>query len=71
MVASGIVAALQVGKAIIALPAVSGDLSLSLAQGRLPDISKRPWTLWWWSWGELNPRPQAFFAQFYMCSRLV
>ncbi len=25
----------------------------------------------WWSWGDLNPRPQAFFAQFYMCSRLV
>jgi len=24
----------------------------------------------WWSWGDLNPRPQAFFAQFYMCSRL-
>lgn len=25
----------------------------------------------WWSWGDLNPRPQAFFAQFYMCSRLI
>ena len=25
---------------------------------------------YWWSWGDLNPRPQAFFAQFYMCSRL-
>ena len=25
----------------------------------------------WWSWGDLNPRPQAFFEQFYMCSRLV
>jgi hypothetical protein len=25
----------------------------------------------WWSWRELNPRPQAFFAQFYMCSRLI
>ena len=25
----------------------------------------------WWSWGDLNPRPQAFFGQFYMCSRLV
>lgn len=24
----------------------------------------------WWSWGDSNPRPQAFFAQFYMCSRL-
>ncbi len=24
----------------------------------------------WWSWRELNPRPQAFFEQFYMCSRL-
>jgi hypothetical protein len=25
----------------------------------------------WWSWRELNPRPQAFFVQFYMCSRLI
>lgn len=24
----------------------------------------------WWSWGDSNPRPQAFFEQFYMCSRL-
>ena len=23
------------------------------------------------SWGDSNPRPQAFFAQFYMCSRLI
>jgi hypothetical protein len=27
--------------------------------------------VYWWSWRELNPRPQAFFAQFYMCSRLI
>ena len=27
--------------------------------------------VWWWSWRELNPRPQAFFAQFYMFSRLL
>ncbi len=26
---------------------------------------------YWWSWGDLNPRPQAFFEQFYMCSRLI
>lgn len=25
----------------------------------------------WWSWGELNPRPQAFFEWFYMLSRLI
>lgn len=25
----------------------------------------------WWSWGDLNPRPQAFFVQFYMCSHLI
>jgi len=24
----------------------------------------------WWSWGELNPRPQAVFVQFYMLSQL-
>ena len=26
--------------------------------------------LWWWSWRELNPRPQAFNEQFYMLSDL-
>ena len=25
----------------------------------------------WWSWGDSNPRPQAFFAQFYMFSDLI
>lgn len=31
-----------------------------------------PWrTLYWWSRGELNPRPQAITEQFYMCSRLI
>ena len=25
----------------------------------------------WWSWRELNPRPQAFFGQIYMLSGLV
>ena len=25
----------------------------------------------WWSWGELNPRPQAFLAQVYMLSDLI
>ena len=24
----------------------------------------------WWSWGDLNPRPQAFFGQIYMFSGL-
>ena len=24
----------------------------------------------WWSWRELNPRPQAFYEQFYMFSGL-
>jgi hypothetical protein len=26
---------------------------------------------YWWSWRDLNPRPQAFFVQFYMCSQLI
>jgi hypothetical protein len=32
----------------------------------------REWLgLWdWWSWRELNPRPQAFFGQIYMFSVL-
>ncbi len=25
----------------------------------------------WWSWGDLNPRPQAFVAQIYMFSGLI
>ena len=25
----------------------------------------------WWSWRELNPRPQAFFGQIYMFSGLI
>ena len=25
----------------------------------------------WWSWRELNPRPQAFFVRFYMRSQLI
>jgi len=25
----------------------------------------------WWSWGDSNPRPQAFVAQFYMFSGLI
>jgi len=40
-------------------------------KGRLLDFSERPWTYVWWSWGDLNPRPQTFFEQFYMCSRLI
>ena len=25
----------------------------------------------WWSWGDLNPRPQAIFEQIYMFSGLI
>ena len=25
----------------------------------------------WWSWGDLNPRPQTFLAQIYMFSGLI
>ena len=27
--------------------------------------------VYWWSWGDLNPRPQAFFGQIYMFSGLI
>jgi len=27
--------------------------------------------LYWWSWRDLNPRPQAFFEQIYMFSVLI
>ena len=26
---------------------------------------------YWWSWGDLNPRPQALFGQIYMFSGLI
>ena len=26
---------------------------------------------YWWSWGDLNPRPQAIFEQIYMFSGLI
>ena len=29
------------------------------------------WIYIWWSWGDLNPRPQAFFGQIYMFSGLI
>ncbi len=28
-------------------------------------------TGYWWSWGDLNPRPQALFGQIYMFSGLI
>ena len=27
--------------------------------------------LYWWSWGELNPRPRDLFVWFYVRSRLI
>ena len=27
--------------------------------------------VYWWSWRDSNPRPQAFSEQFYMCSVLI
>ena len=27
--------------------------------------------VYWWSWGDLNPRPQTFLAQIYMFSGLI
>jgi hypothetical protein len=51
--------------------ALDEKLRSSNEKGRLLDISKRPWTLWWWSWGDLNPRPQALFGQIYMFSGLI
>jgi hypothetical protein len=40
-----------------------------LSQKKGPGECPSPWI--WWSWGELNPRPQAFFEWFYMLSRLI
>ncbi len=40
-------------------------------KGREPMTVHDLWQRKWWSWGDLNPRPQTFFEQFYMCSRLI
>jgi len=39
-------------------------------KGRQVVILGGLWMVVWWSWRDLNPRPQAFFEQFYMCSHL-
>jgi hypothetical protein len=39
-----------------------------MCSGEEPDF---PGPYVWWSWRDLNPRPSAFFVQFYMCSRLI
>jgi hypothetical protein len=36
-----------------------------------PLVIERPFQVRWWSWRELNPRPQAFSEQFYMFSDLI
>ena len=43
---------------------------LKIFQKKSP--TENSWAFYvWWSWGDLNPRPQTFFEQFYMCSRLI
>lgn len=39
--------------------------------GKKKPTPKSWFFVYWWSWRDLNPRPQAFFEQFYMCSRLI
>ena len=44
--------------------------TLALRAGKSP--TENGWALGvWWSWGDLNPRPQAFFEQIYMFSGLI
>lgn len=50
---------------------LEGEKRFTNEKGRLLNFSKRPWSLWWWSWGDLNPRPQALFGQIYMFSGLI
>ena len=35
------------------------------------DLPVSAWTLFWWSWGESNPRPKAFVRQIYTLSWLI
>ena len=45
-------------------PAPRGDFGQEKGPGEYPGPGD------WWSWGELNPRPQIFLVQFYMFSDL-
>ena len=49
----------------------SGKISHEKNKRRSPDNGERLLTCGWWSWRELNPRPQAFLGQIYMFSVLV
>ena len=39
-------------------------------QKKSRQVALAAFALVWWSWRELNPRPQAFYEQFYMFSGL-
>ena len=45
--------------------------AFSLGSGKKKRGLAGPRWVDWWSWRELNPRPQAFFEQFYMRSVLI
>lgn len=42
----------------------------SEAKRDIVNAKKKSLQVEWWSWGDLNPRPQAFVAQIYMLSDL-
>jgi hypothetical protein len=49
----------------------NATIALTLLAEKGADVDVLRQMVQWWSWGDLNPRPQAFFEQFYMCSRLI
>ncbi len=56
----------------VRLHTMSGDsATFGKEKGRSLDFNERPWKGIWWSWGDLNPRPQAIFEQIYMFSGLI
>jgi len=50
---------------------MQGSRHLSENEKPAPMITIGAGPLVWWSWGDLNPRPQAFVAQIYMFSDLI
>jgi hypothetical protein len=47
------------------------DISLIFPAAQKKANWKSSWLCIWWSWGDLNPRPQTFLAQIYMFSGLI
>ena len=69
------VALTQLRFACLAVASLAGDLHpeecAHAGRTRKNPNRERLGFCYWWSWRDLNPRPQIFHAQFYMFSGLI